>query len=99
MRWCYIFEFGGDGPLFIFSNGRFLTRRHVAALLVGALGQDINLNTHSFRIGGASALATANVPAYQIQLLGRWKSDAFLRYIRLSDEHVSVTTSRLGEGE
>ena len=39
---------------------------------------------HSLRIGGASALAAAGVPDYLIQKLGRWKSLAFLQYIRLS---------------
>jgi hypothetical protein len=39
---------------------------------------------HSFRIGGASALASAGIPNYTIQNMGRWKSLAFLRYIRLS---------------
>lgn len=85
----------GGRPLYLFEDGRFLTRRHVSAVLQGALGSHANVNTHSFRIGGASALAGANVPAYQIQILGRWRSDAFLTYIRLSDEHVIQTAEHL----
>jgi hypothetical protein len=42
--------------------------------------------THSLRIGGASALANRNVPDYMIQRLGRWKSLAFLDYLRMSVE-------------
>ena len=42
-------------------------------------------STHSMRIGGASILAAAGVPDYIIQLAGRWKSLAFLQYIRLAD--------------
>jgi hypothetical protein len=38
---------------------------------------------HSLRIGGASMLAAAGLPDYVIQKLGRWKSLAFLEYIRL----------------
>ena len=70
------------GPLFIFSNGDFLTRAWVVAILRVAFPAEPNLNTHSFRIGGASALAQAGIPDYTIQAMGRWSSDSFLRYIR-----------------
>jgi hypothetical protein len=40
--------------------------------------------THSPRIGGASALANKGAPDYVIQRLGRWKSLAFLDYLRLA---------------
>ena len=39
--------------------------------------------THSLRIGGASMLAAAGRPDYEIQKLGRWKSLAFLEYIKV----------------
>ena len=41
-------------------------------------------SSHSLRIGGASALAAAGAPSWVIQLTGRWKSLAFLIYIRLA---------------
>jgi hypothetical protein len=41
-------------------------------------------HSHSLRIGGASALAAAGAPSWVIQLTGRWKSLAFLQYIRLA---------------
>jgi hypothetical protein len=44
------------------------------------------VTSHSLRYGGASALAAANGPTYLIQKLGRWKSLAFLRYIKMSEE-------------
>ncbi|XP_033758729.1 uncharacterized protein LOC117341025 isoform X3 [Pecten maximus] len=37
---------------------------------------------HSFRIGGASLAAERGMTDAQIRLLGRWKSDAFKKYIR-----------------
>jgi len=40
--------------------------------------------TKSLRIAAASALAAANIPDYTIKQLGRWKSNAFLIYIRNS---------------
>jgi hypothetical protein len=39
---------------------------------------------HSLRYGGASALAASGAPTYVIQTVGRWKSLAFLQYIKLS---------------
>jgi hypothetical protein len=38
----------------------------------------------SLRIAGACILASNNVPNYVIKMAGRWKSDVFMRYIRLS---------------
>jgi hypothetical protein len=42
------------------------------------------VGTHSIRSGGAMAmyLASPQIQTYTIQLIGRWKSDAFLQYIR-----------------
>lgn len=45
-----------------------------------------NFTAKSTRVGGASALAAANMPPYTIQEVGRWKSLAFMRYIRLSNK-------------
>ena len=45
------------GPLYIFNNGTYLTRQFVANLLARAFPH-IHNNTHSFRIGGASAAAS-----------------------------------------
>jgi hypothetical protein len=53
--------------------------------------------SHSYRIGGASALAAAGVPAYMIQLMGRWKSLAFMDYIRLSCKAYSDTLAHLSD--
>lgn len=39
---------------------------------------------HSFRIGAASYAADRGLPHAQIRMLGRWKSNASLRYIRIS---------------
>ena len=72
------------GPLFQFEGGKFVTRADVAKMLKRCFQHQVDLNTHSFRIGGASAAAMAGVPYYVIQTLGRWKSETFKRYISLS---------------
>ena len=46
----------------------------------------LHFSSHSLRIGGASALAAAGVPDYITQKTGRWKSLAFLQYIRLASK-------------
>ena len=79
------------GPFFVFRNGAFLTRPRIVDLLRRGLPDTPHINTHSFRRGGASALANANVPDHVIQILGRWKSNAFREYIQMSDEFLRQT--------
>ena len=74
----------GQGPLFLFSSGTFLTRGELASLLqTGVPGA--GLNTHSFRAGGATALASAGLSPLVIKQLGRWKSSAFCRYVNFPE--------------
>jgi hypothetical protein len=40
------------------------------------------VGTHSNRSGGATGMFLAGTPIYTIMLMGRWSSDAFMRYIR-----------------
>ena len=73
------------GPLFLLENGLPLTRLQVTdrlraiALSAGLPG---DFSSHSFRIGAATSAARAGVPDHLIQVLGRWKSDAYKQYIR-----------------
>ena len=84
-----------DGPLYRFHNGQFLTRHFISNLLSLALPHVPNINTHSFRIGGASAAASAGIQDSVIQIMGRWSSDAYKRYIRLSDHTVRDVGMRI----
>ena len=79
----------GPGPFFIFQNGAFLTRGRIVDLLHRALPDVLNINTHSFRRGGATALAAAGMPAHIIMIMGRWKSDAFAKYIEIPDDYIA----------
>ena len=83
------------GPLFMFRNGTYLTHRYMATLIQQALLQLPHANTHSFRIGGASAAASVGVPDSTIQILGRWSSDTYHRYLRLSNSTVCNLAARI----
>ena len=78
----------GFGPLFVWRTGQFLIRHDVVLMLRRCFPGVHNINTHSFRIGGASAAASAGIPDSQIQILGRWSSDAYRRYLHLGEDSV-----------
>ena len=74
------------GPLFILKDGKYLTQKCLCTLLNGLLIElHIKMqkyNTHSFRIGAAITARQANIPDAFIQLMGRWKSNTYLIYIK-----------------
>ena len=53
-----------------------------------------NINTHSLCSGATMSMYLAGVPVYTIMLIGRWSSDAFLKYIRKQVEQFSHNVSR-----
>jgi hypothetical protein len=76
---------GRSGKLLYVSSNQIRTILRAAAAAIGpeALGFQIcEIGCHSLRSGSAMAMYLANVPVTTIQLIGRWKSDAFMRYIR-----------------
>ena len=89
------------------SDNSFLSFRGLWSLsyssvqkAVKLVAQRLSLNpfrfsSHSFRVGGASVLAAAGVPDYIIMKMGRWRSLAFLDYIRESGTFFSVALSSL----
>lgn len=50
---------------------------------------------HSFRRGAATAAAEAGFTEYEIQLLGRWRSDAYKLYIESSRSRILNLSTRL----
>ena len=40
------------------------------------------VGTHSLRLGSAMTMYLGEIPVYAIQLIGRWKSDSFMKYLR-----------------
>jgi len=58
----------------------------IKGLAVGLKLDPTQFGTHSCRIGGATTLAMLGYPTHVLMTLGRWKSDCYLRYLRLSVE-------------
>ena len=75
------------GPLFLFRDGAILPRGRLVSEIRGALaasGHDpARYSGHSFRIGAATAAASRELEDSNIQTLGRWRSDAYKRYLKL----------------
>ena len=87
-----------QGPLFILENGAPLSRTYlvqaVRETLVNAGVSTTGYSGHSFRVGAASAVASAGLPDSTIQSFGHWKSSAFLSYIRVPVKHL-ISVSQL----
>ena len=83
-RGCYI-EL--TEPLFVFSDGSPVKPTNVRKLMkeiISAINLDPRFyNTHSFRIGRATDLYKAGYAVDVIKTLGRWKSNAIYKYLKL----------------
>jgi hypothetical protein len=74
-----------SGKLSCIALSHIQTRLKAATTAVGeaSLGFRIDdIGCHSLRSGSAMAMYLAHIPITTIQRIGRWKSTAFLRYIR-----------------
>jgi hypothetical protein len=86
-----------DGSFHLFSGKELLSRIRLAASVIGrdSLGfSPDDLGLHSARSGAAMAMYLGGVPVFTIMLLGRWSSDAFLRYIRKQVQEFSSGVSK-----
>ena len=90
-----------DTPLctyYLNNNARHVTSNNITSAVRSALALvdpstlDISpedISARSLRAGGATALLCAGVDRDTIQLLGRWQSDAMLRYLHVSAHPVT----------
>ena len=87
------------GPLFICEDQRFLTqsafRSHLMALLDKLGLEKSHYNTHSFRIGAATSAEAAGLTESQIKTMGRWRSDAYRRYIKPTQSQMATLSKLL----
>lgn len=73
----YLFVLEGGTPL---HRTVFNTQLKLALSYVGI--PTTNFTSHSFRIGGATNALLSGYSMAQIQQLGRWRSNAFIKYLR-----------------
>ena len=89
------------GPLFLYQDGRKLTRQRFSEAVRGALASagfdHSKYCTHSFRIGAATTAAAKGIEDAVIKTLGRWESLAYLQYVRIPREQLVGYTRRLTE--
>ena len=71
-----VFRVPGQNPV---RRGEVIVILRHAALDAGYVG--LKIDTHSLRVGGATAMFAAGYPETEIQFLGRWASPAYLGYI------------------
>ena len=86
------------GPLFVFREGQALSRQSFTCFLrhrLAACGHLGFYAGHSFRIGAATTAAAAGVPAHIIKAMGRWKSEAYLAYIRISPDILRAVAAQM----
>ena len=90
-----------DGPFFIRTDGKPLTKSYIVAKIRDGL-QAVGLPYehfagHSFRIGAATTAAKAGLEDSTICTLGRWNSAAFLSYIRTPREQLAQLSATLAK--
>lgn len=77
-----------DGPLFCYGSGRPISRSEFCKVLKSALKfsklDSHKFKAHSFRIGAATQAHLQGFSDSQIRVMGRWHSESFQRYIRVS---------------
>ena len=88
-----------DGMLFQFHDHSPLTKAKFISEFRKVLfqaGIDSSLYSgHSFRIGAASTAAANGVEDSIIQTLGRWKSSAYLAYVKISPQNLAAISCRI----
>ena len=83
-----------NAPLFQMLDGSICTIKDVQQrlnILIAAMKLDpLKYTIYSFRIGGATSLARRGVDHRMIQIAGRWRSEAYALYIRMTIKSMAV---------
>ena len=83
-----------NSPLFQDYDNSILTRfrciSYLRHLLVRMGLDEKSYGGHSFRIGAATAAGAAGIEDHMIQTLGRWSSDCYVRYIKISRSSINA---------
>ena len=87
-----------EGPLFKLLDSRPVSRSWFCSRLqemVRRIGAEGDFTSHSLRIGAATRAAEVGLSSALIQILGRWRSDSFKLYVRMSDSQKASVASKL----
>ena len=90
-------HFEGATKGFHIKSSTILSRLRTAVKIIGkdTLGfTEDDIGLHSLCSGAAMSMYLQGIPVYVIMLLGRWSSDAFLRYIRRNVQEFSKGVSQ-----
>ena len=81
-----------QGPFFVTSKGEPLPSSLVNACLAICVAQaglnHLHITSHSFRIGAASWAVAHGHSVEQVKAMGRWRSDAVNKYVRIASIRV-----------
>ena len=94
------FPLPATAPLF-YRAGSCFTREYLVNTIqsnIRTLGIRGQFNSHSFRIKAATTARQRGLRDDEIQLLGRWKSDAYKAYIQTHESHILNTSLRFQRG-
>ena len=77
--------------------------KHLLSMAVDELLTKLHMdnrlyNTHCIRIGAATSAIQANIPNIHVQTLGRWKSEAYKWYVRISPQGLAWLSKQLAAG-
>ena len=88
------------GPLFRLQSGQPLTQAHLVDKVRSAMkaaGMDPSgYSGHCFRISASTTAAANGVGDATVQILGRWSSDSYKRYIRVPRDELAQLSQDLG---
>ena len=85
-------------PLFSFASGASLTRAALVKHVIQASGLDPrDFSGHSFRSGEATTASLQGISDANLKLLGRWKSNAYQRYIKPPGPELATLAGSLSQ--
>ena len=89
------------GPLFSFASGASLTRaalvKHLREVIQAAGMDPRDFSGHSFRSGAATTANLQGISDANLKLLGRWKSNAYQRYVKPPGPELATLAGRLSQ--
>lgn len=91
----------GPGPLFIFQDGKPLTRPRFVTEVKEALTQagvdSTCYSGHSFRSGAATTAVKRGLGDATVKMLGRWRSSAYQVYMKTPRDQLAQVSRLLSE--